>query len=360
MVGYQYYDQEDFVNAIPWFLKSLELNPDYMVVLYRCGYAYSQTGKTQEAEDLLRKFVRLWRDLEDEETKQREKKTYADTCFQLGKIHSERGDWERAAKAFQEAVEHASERDDKLADKLYNLGKALVKLQRYDEALVELLKANQAAPRKHYIQTYLAIAYHRLGKLAEADKMFQSIPTRKKDELAYIWQHEAELYLEQGRVTEVIKILGAATHRPNEKSLHSWYDIFILLAEAHTRNSDLIGAYQAYQKANFWHAKSRGKDSPLVSQRIKEITGEAQQQGIDLDGAKPDASYEAADSKVAYIKKFFTDKGYGFIQQPEGEDVFVHIRNIVNSTQIREGARVEYEITQGRKGLEATNVRILD
>lgn len=37
MLGYQYYDQQDFTNAVPWFRKALDLKPDYLVVLYRCG-----------------------------------------------------------------------------------------------------------------------------------------------------------------------------------------------------------------------------------------------------------------------------------------------------------------------------------
>nr|PZN57411.1 MAG: hypothetical protein DIU68_04310 [Chloroflexota bacterium] len=39
MLGYQYYAQQNYESAIPWFRKSLELKPDYLVVLYRCGYA---------------------------------------------------------------------------------------------------------------------------------------------------------------------------------------------------------------------------------------------------------------------------------------------------------------------------------
>ncbi|GIK76115.1 tetratricopeptide repeat protein [Anaerolineae bacterium CFX9] len=360
MLGYQYYDQQDFTNAVPWFRKALDLKPDYLVVLYRCGYALVKTGDVRAAEALLRDCVRYWRELEEGDAKDREKKNYADACFQLGKIYSDRDDWVSAVKAFTEAVAHES--ND--ADKLYNLGKALVKVENFEEALAALLKADQIAPRKHYIQTYLAIAHHQLNNLVEAERIFDGIPSHIKDQFPYIWQHHAGLYRTQGRTSDAIRMLRAATRRPNEKGLHSWYDIFILLATSCEEAEDIQGAYIAYQGANTWHVKSRGKDSPIALKKIKDLKQVASERSIDLESTST-AAYSSTDAgqsnaQVAYIKKFFTDKGYGFIQQTTGDDLFVHIRNIINSESIREGARVEYQIGQGRKGPEATHVHIID
>jgi CspA family cold shock protein len=58
--------------------------------------------------------------------------------------------------------------------------------------------------------------------------------------------------------------------------------------------------------------------------------------------------------------KWFNDaKGYGFISQEGGEDVFVHHTSIQMDgfRTLKEGERVEFEITQGPKGLQAANVR---
>ncbi|MCL5244574.1 cold-shock protein [Cellulophaga sp. 20_2_10] len=57
--------------------------------------------------------------------------------------------------------------------------------------------------------------------------------------------------------------------------------------------------------------------------------------------------------------KFFNDeKGFGFItEEGSGNDIFVHISGLVD--EIREGDEVEYEITEGKKGLNAANVRVL-
>src|SRR5260370_41174392 len=58
--------------------------------------------------------------------------------------------------------------------------------------------------------------------------------------------------------------------------------------------------------------------------------------------------------------KWFNDaKGYGFISQEDGEDVFVHFSAIQAQgfKSLAEGDRVEFEVTQGPKGLQAANVR---
>jgi cold shock protein len=58
--------------------------------------------------------------------------------------------------------------------------------------------------------------------------------------------------------------------------------------------------------------------------------------------------------------KWFNDaKGYGFISQEGGEDVFVHHTAIQMEgfRTLKEGERVEFDVTQGPKGLQAANVR---
>lgn len=58
------------------------------------------------------------------------------------------------------------------------------------------------------------------------------------------------------------------------------------------------------------------------------------------------------------VKWFNAEKGYGFIQSEEGEDVFVHFSAIQGDgyKSLDEGAAVEFEVIDGAKGPQAANV----
>ena len=61
------------------------------------------------------------------------------------------------------------------------------------------------------------------------------------------------------------------------------------------------------------------------------------------------------------VKWFSNQKGYGFITQDDGKDIFVHYSAVSGDgfKTLEEGVRVEFEITKGPKGEQATNVKKL-
>ncbi len=62
------------------------------------------------------------------------------------------------------------------------------------------------------------------------------------------------------------------------------------------------------------------------------------------------------------VKWFSTEKGYGFIEQDEGEDVFVHHSDIQGTgfKDLDEGEKVEFDLVDGPKGPKAENVVRVD
>ena len=68
-----------------------------------------------------------------------------------------------------------------------------------------------------------------------------------------------------------------------------------------------------------------------------------------------------SDRVTGTVKWFSRKKGYGFISQPSGPDVFVHFSAIQGDgyRNLEEGQQVEFSIEQGPKGLQAANVKTL-
>lgn len=62
------------------------------------------------------------------------------------------------------------------------------------------------------------------------------------------------------------------------------------------------------------------------------------------------------------VKWFNNQKGYGFISDEQGNDVFVHFSglNMEGFKSLEEGASVEFDIAEGAKGPQAVNVTVLN
>lgn len=62
--------------------------------------------------------------------------------------------------------------------------------------------------------------------------------------------------------------------------------------------------------------------------------------------------------EVGTVKWFNEEKGYGFIERPDGKDLFVHYKEIRG--KLSPGDKVEYELGQGTKGPCACKVKVIE
>lgn len=68
-----------------------------------------------------------------------------------------------------------------------------------------------------------------------------------------------------------------------------------------------------------------------------------------------------SERKQGTVKWFNNSKGYGFIQQDGGQDLFVHFKSILSDgyKSLKEGQKVEFTVGDGQKGPQAQDVKIV-
>lgn len=60
------------------------------------------------------------------------------------------------------------------------------------------------------------------------------------------------------------------------------------------------------------------------------------------------------------VRFYNEDKGFGFIQGDDGQEVFLHASVLPAGVEVRQGTRLEYGVADGKRGLQALSVRVLD
>jgi tetratricopeptide (TPR) repeat protein len=346
MVGYQYYMQSQWAEAVRWFDQALGIQPTYLIVLYRKGYAHLRMDQLTEAERSFRSCLTIWEDLPPE-AQQEKRSSYSDACFQLGKLYLKQGLTFKARRCLTLAVEH----DQDHADKRYELGKCLLQTGQANEAIKELRYADRLNAGVDYIIDRLAQAYIAIGDLTEAEKLYSGIPPYRRRE--YVLRNLGILYFKQERYEEAVRSLLEAI-RKEPRNHHSHY----YLGLAHEALGNPVKARQAYREAIQIRQKRYNKSYPEAEERLRATEEQlAARQALEESTVCPSASAGENSGKIVFYN---SQRGYGFIQNPAGERFFFHVSDLPAGSAAKEGVNVEFDVKSSPKGPQAINLLLME
>ena len=192
-----------------------------------------------------------------------------------------------------------------------------------------LLEAQQKRnPRNTHILNVLAQVLGKLGEYEGAEKiLLDSVKASSPHERHYAHNGLREIYWAQGRYDEAIKEWKKALE------LSSYY-------AAARNNLEYVAGLD-----DFVHKTYQAREDDLVDRKFEDMINQIM-----------------LESKAPYIARLKSDRGFGFITQPnkpDEPDLFFHFSNVRNPDAIQAGAHVRFIIVNGRKGKEAEDVEIL-
>lgn len=348
MKGYQFYMQKKYIEAIKCFDKSLALKEDYLVVLYRNAYANLQVAgefmKLKKAEfwkaiGLLERAHAVWTKL-SEDDRNKEKGTYFDVNFLHGKALSGISNYNaKAVNCFKNAL---TIKEDVVCR--YNLAKTYYCMGEYDLAWDNLPDSHE-----YYIKELKAYLLAKRGDNETSIKLLESLLRKKEKDYLYVVL--ATIYLSLNKFNEVIDCSKKAIRI--KKGNHKAY---YLLAKGYYGLGLLCKAIESLEHAISIKRERFNADYVECIKLLDEIKAK-----IDDNYKDDEALLKTLDSATkrykGRIKKYISQKAFGFIESREIGDVFFHVSNCKFS--VREGMIVDFECEDSPKGKVAKNIRVV-
>lgn len=352
-LGYQYYDQQQYAEAIEYFDRALEIEPSYIVVLYRKGYALSTIkGKEGQTLTTFERCREAFQALPEGDAKERERKHYADACYQQGKLFLKVGNCRLAKERLLEAAEMKGNEPDVH----YVLGKTFLKTERFDEAIDSLKTARRLSRRpQHYILDFLARAYAGAGQLQEALRVYEQMPPAIRNR-PYILRNMGDVYIQLEQWDTAEQILREAVNRE-----HRNHNGHYQLGVVYQRLCRWPEAAQEFRTAIELRQRHYNVPFPEAEGALEALLAEhpeAANAAVPKQTAPPPSP---SGRPVARVKKYFDDRGFGFLEIEDGErDLFFHITQVRDRESVEVGEYLEYSIGEGRKGPEAVDLRVVE
>lgn len=352
-LGYQYYDQRQYARAIEYFDRALELKPTYIVVLHRKGYALSTIkGKEGQALTTFEHCREAFHVLPDGDAKGRERKHYANACYQQGKLFLKVGNHRLAEERLREAVE--LKRED--PDVYYSFGKVCIEVGRFDEAIDHLRTAQRLSRQpQHYILDFLARAYVGAGQLQEAIKVYEQMPPSIRNR-SYILRNIGDVYMQSGQLDKAERVLQEAVKR--ERRNHNGH---YRLGLVHQRLGKWAEAAQEFRAAIELRQKNYGVPFPEAEQALNVLLAEHPEAAALATPRQTQPPVSPSGRAVAQVKRYFEDRGFGFLGiEGSQDDLFFHISEVEGRDSVQVGEYLEYTVGEGRKGPQAVKLKVVE
>jgi tetratricopeptide (TPR) repeat protein len=342
MVGYQYYDQQRWGEAIQWFEKSLAINSEYIVALYRKGYAHFKLEQVGEALQAFTRCRSLWYALPENSNKEKDKKNCAKAAYYQAKVlldnpYKIQGNvLEEAIPLIRESIELTPQN----ADCHYLLGKVLLEIGQVEEAIGCFQNADKLHPNQDYVLDRWGQALAKLNCLDEAEKIYLRIPPKRRKD--YILRNLGGIQFQKKDYQQAIITLQQAIQK-NRRNHNGHY----CLGSCYQAVGEFGLAVQEYREAIRLKKKYYDGAFPEVQKVLD-----------DLLALHPEAEKMAHQvNQRGKIIKYFDDRGFGFIETNTGDQLFFHIKDCKCKENIEIGMYVEYQQIMSNKGPKAISVR---
>ncbi len=352
-LGYQYYDQQQYVQAIEHFNRALEIDSKYIAVLYRKGYALSTLeGKWGEALTTFEHCRKAYHALLNGDAKDRERKHYANGCYQQGKLFLEAGNYRLAEERLHEAV--TLKQDDPNVH--YAMGKVNLKVEHFDRAIENFKTAQRLSKQpQHYILDFLARAYTGAGQLQEAIRVYEQMPPSIHNR-PYILRNMGSVYAK-------LDLLDKAEHTFREavKKEHRNHNGHYELGLVYQRRGKWLEAVQELKTAIALRQKYYSRPFPNAEQALADLLVEHPEAATTPAYEQVKIPASPSGRPVGQVKRYFEDRGFGFLEVEDSkDDLFFHITQVESRDGVQSGEYLEYSIGEGKKGPQSVNLKVLE
>ncbi len=342
--GYQFYMQKKWQDAIDLFENALKLFKDYFIVKYRLAYAYLQiSGNTMQwSKDSFWKAIKQLEDCHKiydsypEETKFKERSTYADICALHGKTIMASEKYLDKSIAL---LKKANDLQPNNNDFKYQLSKAYYSKKLYDEAMKVLPNID----KPYYIPELRSQILYDNGEYAKANAiLFNLIKIRKKD---YLFRRIAENFIELNTLDKAETYAEKAI-KLNNRNYKNYYAMGLVYFEKKYYKS----AVEHFEKSRALKAQQYQLECTEAVAYIEKINT--------ITNCTPEDPIEEVKAELfkGQVVKYNADRGFGFLNcSAISDNVFFHISSFPSQNPIV-GSLVEFEIELTAKGKQAVNI----